>query len=157
MCQRARGNIQSSIPSPHVRWWMVGLTHVGVEEISGIHTLYWNKQTKTHTHILNGLKHENVQCESKQVFMLIRTVICGVPFSSVGRAGVHVQRLCPRCRPWVRLPAWGPLLRMTPPFSHPVSCHLFSYSVNKAIKATKKEEEVTCVDYSASLTTSAPH
>ena len=34
-------------------------------------------------------------------------------------------------RPWVRVPAWGPLLRVVPPLSQPVSCHVFSYPFYK--------------------------
>lgn len=41
----------------------------------------------------------------------------GAPFSSVGRAGVHVQRLGPRSGPGVRVLAWGTLLGLTPPLS----------------------------------------
>ena len=45
----------------------------------------------------------------------------------------HVQRLCPRCSSPV-----GPLLHVTPPFSHPVSSRLVRSSINKGhIKAKK--------------------
>ena len=47
----------------------------------------------------------------------------------------HVQRLCPRCS--VRVPAWGPLLRITPPLCQPVSCHVFNYPVKKAKRPKK--------------------
>ena len=39
--------------------------------------------------------------------------------------------------PWVL--AWGPLLRVTPPLSHPVSCHIFSCSITKADKRPTKK------------------
>ena len=34
----------------------------------------------------------------------------------------------------VRVPAWGPLQHVTPPLSQPVSCRVFSCSVNKTKK-----------------------
>lgn len=36
-------------------------------------------------------------------------------------------------RPLVRVSAWGPLLCFTPSLPHPVSSHLLSCTVNKAI------------------------
>ena len=42
----------------------------------------------------------------------------GAPFSSVGRAGVPcTEALSSLQRPEVRVPAWGPLLRVTPPLT----------------------------------------
>ena len=48
----------------------------------------------------------------------------GVPFNSVGRAGVpRTEALSSLQRTWVRVLAWGPLLRVTrPTLSQPVSC-----------------------------------
>ena len=49
---------------------------------------------------------------------LSKSLLCGAPFSSVGRARV----LCAEAlqRTWVRLPAWVPLLRVTPVISSAV-------------------------------------
>ena len=41
-------------------------------------------------------------------------------------------------RTWVRLPARVHLLHVTPPLSLIVSCHIFSWTINKAIKGQKK-------------------
>ena len=61
-----------------------------------------------------------------------------VPFSSVGRARVPCAEALQRT--WVRLPARVPLLCVTPPPSHPVSCHSFSCTVNKAMKRPKNSK-----------------
>ena len=62
-------------------------------------------------------------------------MLSGAPFSTVGRA----RAPCAKALQWtlVRLPAWVPLLRVTPPLSPPVSCHIFSWPINKAIKSQK--------------------
>lgn len=41
-------------------------------------------------------------------------------------------------RPLVRVSAWGPLLCFTPSLPHPVSSHLLSCTVSKAIRRPKK-------------------
>ena len=41
---------------------------------------------------------------------------------------------------WIRLPAWVPLLRVTPPLSQSVSCHIFNCSVNKAKKKRQSSD-----------------
>ena len=57
--------------------------------------------------------------------------ILGTPFTSVGRAGIPcTEALSSLQRSRVRVPAWGPLLRVAPPLSHPVSCRIFSCSIN---------------------------
>ena len=49
----------------------------------------------------------------------------GVLFSSAGRAGFPcTEDLSLLQWPRVRVPAWNPLLQVSPPLSHPVSCHL---------------------------------
>ena len=64
-------------------------------------------------------------------------------FSSVGRAGVPcIEALSSLQQTRVRLLNWGPLLCVTPPRSHPVSCRLFSYSVNKGMKGQKKKKKI---------------
>ena len=59
-----------------------------------------------------------------------------VLFSSVGRARVPCAVALQRTRVW--LPAWVLLLRVTPALSLLVSWHIFSCSINKAIKGPKK-------------------
>ena len=63
------------------------------------------------------------------------TAHSGAPFSSVGRARVPCAEALQRT--WVPLPARVPLLRVTPPLSPPVSCHIFSCTINKTIKGQK--------------------
>ena len=63
-----------------------------------------------------------------QVFLL---KLPGSLLSSVGR---HPIRLCPRCS---GVPAWGPLLRVTPPLTQPVFCHILRGSVNTNNKSQR--------------------
>ena len=55
----------------------------------------------------------------------------GVVFSSVGRVGV----LCAEALQWtlVQLLAWVPLLRVTPPLVHLVSCHPLQLYCHKGL------------------------
>ena len=70
---------------------------------------------------------------------VLKTNYNGAPFSSVGRSRVPCAEALQRT--WVRLPTWVPLLCVTPPLSLPVSCHIFSCSVNKAIKKILFDEK----------------
>ena len=62
----------------------------------------------------------------------LKMKVPGAPFSSVGRA----RAPCAEALQWtrVRLPARIPLLRVT----LPLSCHVFSFSINKAMKGQKQ-------------------
>ena len=64
----------------------------------------------------------------------------GALFSSLGRAGVRrTEASSSLQRTRVPFPR-GPLLRVTPHFSQPVSCHVFSCSINKKPKGQKKKK-----------------
>ena len=61
-----------------------------------------------------------------------------VPFGSVGGVDVPCSgALSSLQQPQVRVPAPGPLLRVAPPLSHPVPCHLLNCHI-KAQKILKK-------------------
>ena len=66
----------------------------------------------------------------------------GALFSSLGRAGVRrTEASSSLQRTRVPFPR-GPLLRVTPHFSQPVSCHVFSCSINKKPKGQKKKKNI---------------
>ena len=81
------------------------------------------------SHILNS---RDPACNDLQV----KKVKIGVAFSSLGRAGIPCTLSSLQ---WtrVRVLVWGPLLHVTSPLSQPVSCHVFSCSINKSQKAKK--------------------
>ena len=56
-------------------------------------------------------------------------------FNSVGRVGIPcIEALSLLQQTWVWVPAWSPLLRVTPPLFQCVSCCVFSCSINKKPK-----------------------
>ena len=66
-----------------------------------------------------------------------RIGLCGSPFSSVGRAGVpFAEALSSLQRTWFDSCACH-----SPSLSHPVPCHLFSWTINEAIEGQKKKKK----------------
>ena len=69
---------------------------------------------------LNSI-YQNSNCYVNSFEKWVKIRYHGVPYSSVAIAGVPCAEVLQRTR--VRLLVWVPLLRVTPPLSHPVSCH----------------------------------
>ena len=75
---------------------------------------------------------------------MIKMTDLGALFSSVGRASIPcTEALFSLQRPWVRVPTWGPLLRVTPPLSTSfLSCLQLFYQLKAKRPKKKKKKKI---------------